>query len=140
VALNRRLGRPDSFPVTLEELIKAVSSDDNIRDMDEHWRLKRKQVCFDFVCFDKLGLFENLDSDLAEILCRLFGNGQQIIDVRRRFSGNVSNSNTLMQGLTEEIRCKIGQIYQPDVNMYAAQSNSSGTNPIINPVRIRTIR
>jgi Sulfotransferase family len=133
VALNRRLGRADNLPVVLEEFIKVVSSDDNIRDMDEHWRLQRKQVCFDFVCFDKVGLFENLDSDLAEILCRLFGNEQQIFDVRRRFSGNVSNSNTLMQCLTEEIRSQIGRIYQPDVDMYAAKSNVSGTNLIINP-------
>jgi hypothetical protein len=111
--------------VVLEEFINVLSSDDNIRDMDEHWRLQRKQVCFNLVCFDKVGLFENLDSDLSEVLCRLFGDGQQIFDVRRHFSGNVSNSNTLMQGLTEEIRTKIGRIYEDDINIYAANSSVS---------------
>jgi hypothetical protein len=111
--------------VAFDEFVEILSSSDNIRDMDEHWRLQRKQVCFDFVCFDKVGLFENLDSDLAEVLCRLFGDEQQIFDVRRHFSGNVSNSNTLMQGLTEKIRAKISQIYEDDVNMYAAKSNGS---------------
>jgi hypothetical protein len=123
VALNRRLGRSDGAVMVLEEFINVLSSDDNIRDMDEHWRLQRKQVCFDFVCFDKVGLFENLDSDLAEVLCRLFGNGQQIFDVRRHFSGNVSNGSMLMPGLTKELRAKIGQIYGDDVNMYVAKCN-----------------
>jgi hypothetical protein len=125
VALNQRLGRANSVPVAFEEFIQALSSDDNIRDMDEHWRLQRKQVCFDLVRFDKVGLFENLDSDLRDVLWRLFGNGQQIFDVRRHFSGNVSNSNTLMQALTEEIKAKIGRIYEDDINIYAATCNAS---------------
>jgi hypothetical protein len=125
VALNQRLGRADSVPVAFEEFITALSSDDNIRDMDEHWRLQRRQVCFDFVSFDKVGLFENLDSDLTDVLWRLFGNGKQIFDVRQHFSGNVSNSNALMQALTEEIKAKIGRIYEDDINIYAAACNVS---------------
>jgi hypothetical protein len=131
VGLNRHLGRPDGCPMDFQEFIEILSSDYNIRDTDEHWRLQRKQVCFDLVCFDKVGLFENLDSELTELLGRLFGNGQEIFDVRRNFLGNVSNSNTLMQTLTKDIRAKIGWIYEEDVNMYTATCNVSN---LVRPV------
>jgi hypothetical protein len=121
MSLNRRLGRPDSFPMVFEDFINVLSSDDNIRDMDEHWRLQRKQVCFDFVRFDKVGLFEDLQSDLEAVLQRLFGRGQRIFDVRREFSGNTSNSSILMRTLTEAVRAAISRIYQNDVNMYASR-------------------
>jgi hypothetical protein len=123
VALNRRLGRPDSVPMVFEEFINVLSSDDNIRDMDEHWRLQRKQVCFDFVRFDKVGLFEDLDSDLEAVLQRLFGGGQRIFDVRQKFSGNISNSSVLMRTLAEAMRAAVGRIYQDDVDMYASPCN-----------------
>jgi len=123
VALNRWLGRRDSDPVNFAEFIRLLSSDDRLRDIDEHWRLQRNQVCFDLVDFDKVGLFENLDADLTAVLERLFGGGQPIFDVRRHFSGNESYSKNLLETLTKDIRIQIDQIYREDVNMYEAAGN-----------------
>ena len=48
----------------------------NVGDMDERWRLQRKEVCFDLARFDKVWLFENLESDLRSVLPHLFGEEQ----------------------------------------------------------------
>lgn len=66
--LNRSLHRSDCALVTFDEFISLLLSDARIRDVDEHWRLQRKQVCFDLVRFDKIGLFENIEIDLKMIL------------------------------------------------------------------------
>jgi hypothetical protein len=125
-ALNRRLGRPDSAALPFDEFIEVLSGDDKIRDMDEHWRLQRKQVCFDFVRFDKVGLFEDFDSELKAVLRRLFGRREQIFDVRQYFRGNISNSNTLIQTLTGQNRAKICQIYRDDVALYSNCTDGQG--------------
>jgi hypothetical protein len=125
-ALNRRLGRADRSPLALAEFVEALSAHDDLRDMDEHWRLQRKQVCFDLVRFDKIGLFETLTPDLEAILVRLFGRGAQkwVFDVRRNFSGNVSNSPSLMTTLARATKAAITQIYEEDMNLYRALVNS----------------
>jgi hypothetical protein len=113
------LGRPDSAALPFCEFIEVLASDDNIRDMDEHWRLQAKQVCFDLVKFDKIGLFEEFDSDLKAVLQRLFGGGQQIFDARQHFQGNISNGNLLIQTLTEHNTAKITEIYKDDLALYS---------------------
>ena len=132
IALNRRLGRADRSPLALPEFVEALSAHDDLRDMDEHWRLQRKQVCFDLVRFDKIGLFETLTPDLEAILVRLFGRGTQkwIFDVRRNFSGNVSNSRSLMTTLSRATKAMITQIYEDDVNLYCAIANSESQRTI----------
>jgi hypothetical protein len=125
-ALNRRLGRAERSALAFSEFVEALSSHDDLRDMDEHWRLQRKQVCLDAVRFDKIGLFENLSADLETILGRLFGKDaeQRIFDVRHNFSGNVSNSRALMATLPPVTKTTIAQIYEDDVNLYLAVCNS----------------
>jgi hypothetical protein len=125
-ALNRRLGHAERSPLTLPEFVEALSSDKHLRDMDEHWRLQRKQVCFDFVEFDQIGLFENLTTDLESILARLFGRGagQRIFDVRDKFLGNISNSRTLMSTLTPATKSTIAEVYQDDVSLYLGLCDS----------------
>ncbi len=120
VALNRRLGRAECAPMAFLEFVQVLSSDEQIREMDEHWRLQHKQMCLDFVRFDKIGLFENLESDLEEVLQRVFGAAGRgrIFDVRRHFPGNVSNARTLMEALSKDTRATIKQIYEGDVHMY----------------------
>jgi len=125
-ALNRRLGRPDSAALPFCEFIEVLASDDSIRDMDEHWRLQAKQVCFDLVQFDKIGLFEEFDSHLKAVLQRLFGEGQQIFDARQHFQGNISNSNSLIQTLTEHNRAEITEIYKDDLALYSHCTERQG--------------
>ncbi len=129
IALNRRLGRADRSPLALPEFVDALFADDDLRDMDEHWRLQRKQVCFDLVCFDKIGLFENLEADLRAVLRRLFGARTEasIFDVRRFFRGNASNAGTLVQNLTKGTIRKICEIYQEDMDLYAIACDSAET-------------
>lgn len=128
-ALNRRLGRAERSPLALPEFVEALSSHHNLRDMDEHWRLQRKQVCFDSVRFDKIGLFENLEADLRAVLRRLFRARTEasIFDVRRFFRGNTSNADTLVQNLTKDTIRKICGIYQEDVDLYAIACDSRET-------------
>jgi hypothetical protein len=129
IALNRRLGRADRSPLALPEFVEALSTQDDLRDMDEHWRLQRKQVCFDLVWFDKIGLFEDLEADLRAVLGRLFGTqtGVSIFDVRRSFLGNTSNAGKLVQNLTKETIRKICEIYREDVDLYATACDSAET-------------
>jgi Sulfotransferase family len=128
-ALNRRLGRADRNPLALSEFVDALASRDDLRDMDEHWRLQRKQVCFDSVLFDKIGLFENLEADLRAVLRRLFGTRTEvsIFDVRRFFRGNTSNADTLVQNLAKDTMRKICEIYREDVDLYAIACDGAET-------------
>ena len=118
--LNRSLHRSDCALVTFDEFISLLLSDARIRDVDEHWRLQRKQVCFDLVRFDKIGLFENIEIDLKMILERVFGATVGVFDVRRHFLGNTSNACTMVQTLTREMQTAIRTIYEEDVELYRA--------------------
>jgi hypothetical protein len=121
VALNRRLGHPDDAPLGFADFIKILSTNPQLRDMDEHWRLQRKQVCFDLVRFDMIGLFEHLAADLQAVLSRVFGPGAErpVFDVRQYFAGNISNASTLVQSLTADTIATIRQIYRADEDLYA---------------------
>jgi Sulfotransferase family len=131
-ALNQRLGRADRSSLALPEFVDALSSDIDLRDMDEHWRLQRKQVCFDSVKFDKIGLFETLEVDLRAVIGQLFGTRTErsIFDVRRFFSGNTSNAGTLIKNLTEDTIQKIYKIYREDVDLYAIACDRAETTCI----------
>ncbi len=125
VALNRRLGHADHAALGFEDFLKILSSDHQLRDIDEHWRLQRKQVCFDLVRFDKIGLFENLEADLRAVIRRVFGarTEQPIFDVRQFFPGNTSNAGKLLQTSTMETIRTISEIYREDIELYAIASN-----------------
>jgi Sulfotransferase family len=123
--LNRILHRSDHAPLSFPQFIDILLSNREVRDIDEHWRLQRKQICFDFVPFDKIGLFESLASDLEAVLRRLFGQGAErwVFDVRQNFSGNVSDSGALMRTLAPAMKTVITEIHKDDVSLYAAVAN-----------------
>jgi len=117
--LNRILHRSDHAPLSFPQFVDILLSNRRVRDIDEHWRLQRKQTCCDLVSFDKIGLFESLAPDLQTVLRRLFGEGaeRRIFDVRQNFSGNVSHSGELMRTLTPVVKTMITEIYKDDVNL-----------------------
>lgn len=127
VALNRRLGHTDHAPLSLADFVKILSTDPQLRDMDEHWRLQRKQVCFDLVRFDMIGLFEHLEADLQAVLARVFGRGaeRRVFDVRQYFPGNISNASTLVQNLSADTIGTIREIYRADFDLYATARDTA---------------
>jgi Sulfotransferase family len=131
--LNRILRRPDEATLTFAEFIEILLSHKEVRDMDEHWRLQRKQVCYDSVPFDRVGLFEKLNADLAAILERLFDGGEErrIFDVRRHFPGNTSHSGMVTQTLSAQMRATINRIYNEDVIMYASQPKAASVSAAV---------
>jgi Sulfotransferase family len=125
--LNRSLRRSDDATLTFPEFIELLLSHKDVRDMDEHWRLQRKQICYDCVPFDRVGLFENLDADLAAVLGQIFDGDEErpIFDVRHHFPGNTSHSRIVTQTLTADMKATINRIYNDDVIMYSSQPKAA---------------
>jgi len=121
VALNRSLVRPEQAEISFEQFASGVASDTKIRDMDEHWRLQCKQVCFDFVKFDKVGLFENLEADLVAILRQIFSAeaDSEIFDARTHFRENVSKGDRVRSSMPADVRALIEYVYRDDVELHA---------------------
>jgi hypothetical protein len=125
--LNRILRRSDETTLTFPQFIEILLSHKEARDMDEHWRLQRKQICYNSVPYDQVGLFENLEADLASVLGRLFDKDewQHVFDVRRHFPGNTSHSRMVTQTLTADMRATINRIYNEDVIIYTSQPKAA---------------
>jgi len=121
VALNRSLVRPEHAEISFEQFANGLASDPKIRDMDEHWRLQCKQICFDFVEFDKVGLFENLEADLVAILRQIFGAeaDSEIFDARTHFRENVSKGDRVRSSMPADVRALIECVYRDDVELYS---------------------
>jgi hypothetical protein len=119
--LNRLLHRSEEATFTFPGFIETLLSHEEVRDMDEHWRLQGKQICFNAVRFDMIGLFEDLESNLRTLSNSLFGNSDfDIFDARLHYSENTSDSRTLTKNLPEELRQVIQQIYADDILLYRA--------------------
>jgi len=127
VALNRSLARAEHAEISFEQFANGLALDPRIRDMDEHWRLQCKQVCFDFVQFDEVGLFENLEADLGVILRRIFGAEAypQIFDARRHFPENVSKGDRVGSSMSADVRALIVRAYRDDVELYSGFERTS---------------
>lgn len=131
IAVNRFLARPEQAEVSFEQFASALASDEKIRDMDEHWRLQRKQICLDFVQFDKIGLFENLEADLLVVLSRIFGKQIEldIFDARKHFPENVSNSGRIRSSMSAEVHALLLRAYKDDVELHSALVKRSCETP-----------
>lgn len=116
------LGKPHDTPIqdvlNINEFAQMVAQDHTLRDLDEHWRLQRKQICFEHVSDLEIGHQENAQTDLGMMLDGIFGAGQAVFfNARESFPNNASNSHELTQSLSERARENIKSAYIDDYDM-----------------------
>jgi hypothetical protein len=111
---------PAGTRLTFVQFLELLQSSTSIRDRDEHWRLQGKQICYDTVNFDRIALFEELETGLAAILRAIFHcDNYQVFDARaHNFAGYVTGSAKRVAQLSEVERELALEIYRKDFEMY----------------------
>ena len=118
-ALNLALGRPAEQPVAFADFVSMIADNHTLRDIDEHWRLQKKQICYDLVPGQKLFTFENLEVELENLLHQLFKRDDlPVFDIRKHFVGNVSASRRRLAEIKPSESQMILSTYAQDVHLY----------------------
>lgn len=113
--LENTLGEKAPDAISLKDFIKLVHKDDKIRDLDEHWRLQVKQICFTQVPDIWLGRQKHAESDLKMMLLRIFGKEYVYFDAPTFDRKNTSNSKNYMDELDQEDLDNIRTAYAEDL-------------------------
>lgn len=104
--------------LTLDDFAAGVAADPALRDLDEHWRLQRKQVFFDELPRLTLGFVEDFPADSARILGGIFGAGNYVLrDAVELNPANASGNRSQGPGLSETARAHVAQAYAADLEM-----------------------
>lgn len=114
-------GVPLADFLTLDHFAAGVAADPALRDLDEHWRLQRKQVFLDELPRLTLGFVEDFPVDSARILGGIFGAGNYVLrDAVELNPANASGNRSAGPGLSERARAHVAQAYAADNDMIAA--------------------
>lgn len=124
--VRRHLSISDQTPLheflTFERFLEFISSDEKLRDLDEHWRLQRKNVYYDLINDLDIGLVENYRADFERIFSALFGVGNyehvDMVAIRPINSSKLKKKDKLV--LTPEMIRRIDAAYGGDLRMIAA--------------------
>lgn len=107
--------------LTLDAFAAGVAADPALRDLDEHWRLQRRQIFFDLVPDLDVGFVDAFDTDAARILGGLFGPGGYVI--RDAVALNPANASGARRnpgpGLSDAARAHVAAAYADDLAMIA---------------------
>lgn len=107
----------DNF-LNFEAFAAAVADDSGLRDLDEHWRLQRRQILFDHVPGMALGHVETFGSDIERILSNLFGAGQYVLsDAVKLNPSNASINRPVSVELSKTVVEHIRRAYSQDYPM-----------------------
>lgn len=118
--------------LTLDAFAAGVAADPDLRDLDEHWRLQRKQIFFDELPRLMLGTVENFTADSARILGRVFGPGGYVsCDAVSLNPKNSSRNRKSKLGLSETACAYVAAAYAADAEMIAIthRQNKEGEKP-----------
>ncbi|MGB0660355.1 MAG: sulfotransferase family 2 domain-containing protein [Mangrovicoccus sp.] len=120
--LKERLGiEPGQFirkAIDINQFAKLAMEDHSIRDMDEHWRLQRKQICYDLIPDLQLGRLKHLDEDLSQFIGAKLGDGNlQLFDFTETLSENTSKSRAFQPVVAEGTKELVKQAYAQDYDM-----------------------
>jgi len=116
--LHDHLGLGTEAKLSLAEFIQACAEDETARDLDPHWRLQRKQICWDFVDYTFIGRHEHFADDFATLTAHVFGDPVEVFDSRTTF-GHHSPSPQLSGELSDDLRHLIERVYAADYDMLA---------------------
>ncbi|NBZ88006.1 sulfotransferase family 2 domain-containing protein [Stagnihabitans tardus] len=107
---------PLSDFLTLDKFAQAVRQDIRLRDLDEHWRLQRKQIFFDELPRMTFGRVETFAEDCQKILGGIFGaDGYRVMDAVVLNPANASaNRKQVMPDLSEAARADVAEAYRQD--------------------------
>lgn len=104
--------------LSLDAFAAGVAADPALRDLDEHWRLQRKQIFFDELPRLTLGFVDRFAVDSARILGAIFGPGGYVVqDAVELNPANASASRTSGPGLSEAARAHVARAYAADIEM-----------------------
>lgn len=120
--VRTHLGVASDMPLrdflTLDSFAKQVANDQTLRDLDEHWRLQRKQIFFDEVSDLDIGFVENFSADTSRLLGEIFGaDGYQIQDAVALNPSNASGNRKRGGELSDAARGYIADAYAADYDM-----------------------
>ncbi len=117
---NRALGKPADSELPFRLFLESIAADNNLRDMNEHWRLQTNQIATHLIKYDQFCLLETLDQDLLTIRDKLFpGVTQGVFQTRAIFPNNRSASAARLGTLTQEEMALITSAYTDDLQFYA---------------------
>lgn len=117
--------------LTLDAFAAGVAADSNLRDLDEHWRLQRKQIFFDELPRLKVGLVENFAADSARILDSIFGTaGYSLCDAVKLNHNNASSNRKLESNLSDVARAHVASAYSADAEMIASARSQNNESEI----------
>ncbi|MCJ1903392.1 sulfotransferase family protein [Paracoccus versutus] len=107
--------------LTLDAFAIGVAADSDLRDLDEHWRLQRKQIFFDELPRLTLGFVESFDADSARILGGIFGHDDYFLcDAVRLNPNNASGNRKSGSDLSKIASADIARAYAADSEMIAS--------------------
>ena len=112
---------PLSQFLTLDRFAQSVAADETMRDLDEHWRLQRKQIFYDAVPRLEIGFVESFSADAARILGRIFGpDGYVLRDATELNPANASgNRKAAPLEVSDLVRDCVAAAYTEDAAMIA---------------------
>lgn len=91
-----------------------VREDEEVRELDPHWRLQRRQICFDVVDYGFIGDHNHFARDFDLIARRIFGAPIEVFDTRTAFNRFTRPSDV---EVTEQIRRDVEVAYAEDYAM-----------------------
>jgi hypothetical protein len=114
--------------LTLDTFAAGVAADPVLRDLDEHWRLQRRQIFFDLLPGLTIGFVERFAADAARILGGIFSP----VDLVMRDAGELNPVNASAthkaapSGLSEAARAHVAAAYSEDHAMIAELRGGHG--------------
>jgi hypothetical protein len=117
------LDQPKTVPLsdflTLDQFAASVAEDQGLRDLDEHWRLQRKQIFFDGIPRTQFGRVETFAADAPRLLGQIFGAGNFVLSdatVLNPFNAS-GKKRVAMEGLSDFARAQVAKAYAADDKM-----------------------
>jgi hypothetical protein len=114
LALPASYGISLGMDISVKQFAHMIAHDDGLRDVDEHWRLQKLQICYDLVPDMCFGRQESLEVDVRRILGRIFGEGYVFFDAPRFNARNASRSAEIRGMLDDEDLANIRIAYAED--------------------------
>jgi len=132
-------GVPVEEFLTIEGFAARVREDPALRDLDEHWRLQRKQVCFDEVPDMEVGFVEDFQRDSRRIFDRIFGTGAYtMINAVDLNPQNTSRTRPGARTIPDSVRNDVAVAYAADYRMIEqcrAGGEEAGSRPANEGIR-----
>jgi len=121
--VRAHLGVADDVPLadflSLNQFAALVAEDSALRDLDEHWRLQRKQIFFDQITRTDFGRVESFAVDAPRLFGRIFGEGNFVL--RDATALNPSNASgrkrEAVDVLSQTARAQVIEAYKLDTEM-----------------------